>query len=75
MKDRNISKTAIHLVWMCLFIIGLSSVRGNESGEILKATPDHFDFGTIDEGQPAAVTAVIQNVGNAPVEITNVKTS
>jgi hypothetical protein len=75
MKCRNTSRTAIHLIWICLFIIGLSSVRGNENGEILKATPDHFDFGTIDEGQPAAVTAVIQNVGSTPVEITNVKTS
>jgi len=75
MKGRNASRTAIHLVWICLFIIGLSSARGNEKEEILKATPDHFDFGTIDEGQPAAVTAVIQNVGSTPVEITNVKTS
>jgi hypothetical protein len=48
---------------------------GSEGPEILKATPDHHDFGTIDEGQPAAITVVVQNVGSTPVEITNVKTS
>jgi hypothetical protein len=75
MKCRNTSKIAIHLAWICLFIIGLSAARGDENKEILKATPDHFDFGTIDEGQTAVVTVVIQNVGSAPVEITNVRTS
>jgi hypothetical protein len=75
MKFRIASRTAIHLAWICLFIFGPPLVYGIESGEILKATPDHFDFGTIDEGKPATVTAVIQNVGSSPVEITNVKTS
>jgi hypothetical protein len=75
MKCRSASKAAIHLAWICLFVIGLSLAYGNESGEILKATPDHFDFGTIDEGKPADVTVVIQNVGSAPVEITNVRTN
>jgi hypothetical protein len=58
-----------------MLILGLSLAYGNEKAEILKATPDHHDFGTIDEGQPAAITVIIQNVGNTPVEITNVKTS
>jgi hypothetical protein len=75
MKFRNASRIAICLAWMCLSTFGLSLVYGGESEEILKAAPDHYDFGTIDEGQPAAVTAVVQNVGSAPVEITNVKTS
>jgi hypothetical protein len=60
---------------MCLFMIGLSLAYGDEGGELLKATPDHYEFGTIDEGQAAVVTAVIQNIGSAPVEITNVRTS
>ena len=75
MNFRNTSRTVIHLAWTCLFIFGLPLVYGNEGEAILKATPDHYDFGTIDEGQPAIVTAVIQNVGSVPVEITNVKTS
>jgi hypothetical protein len=75
MRFRNASRTAIYLAWMCTVIFGLSLVYGSESEEILIATPNHYDFGTIDEGQPAAITAVVQNVGSAPVEITNVKTS
>jgi hypothetical protein len=75
MKLRNASRAVIQLAFLCLFIFGPSLVHGMESGEILKATPDHYDFGTIDEGQPAAVTTVVQNVGSSPIEITNVKTS
>jgi hypothetical protein len=75
MKCRNASRTAIPLIAICLLIAGLSMAYGSEGPEILKATPDFHDFGTIDEGQPAAITVVIQNVGSMPVEITNVKTS
>jgi hypothetical protein len=75
MKSRNATMTAIPLVAICLLIFGLSLAYGDESAQILKATPDHHDFGTIDEGQPAAITVVIQNIGSTPVEITNVKTS
>ncbi|MDR1728683.1 MAG: DUF1573 domain-containing protein [Acidobacteriota bacterium] len=41
----------------------------------LTATPDHKEFGVIDEGVNAVVTVVIENTGDAPVEITNVQTS
>jgi hypothetical protein len=75
MQCRNTSKSAIPFIAICLLILGLSVAYGNESAEILKATPDNHDFGTIDEGQPAAITVIVQNVGTAPVEITNVKTS
>ena len=44
-------------------------------GATLTATPDHSEFGTIDEGINAAVTVVIENKGRSPVEITNVQTS
>jgi hypothetical protein len=75
MKCRNTSRTAIPLVAICLLILGLSVAFGSESAGILKATPDFHDFGTIDEGQPAAITVIVQNIGSTPVEITNVKTS
>jgi hypothetical protein len=75
MRFRNASRISIYPVWICLVIFGLSLVYGSESEEIIIATPDHYDFGTIDEGQPAEVTAVVQNVGKTPVEITNIKTS
>ena len=75
MKCRNTSRTAIPLIAICLLILGMSMAYGNQSAAVLKATPDFHDFGTIDEGQPAAITVVIQNIGNTPVEITNVRTS
>jgi hypothetical protein len=49
--------------------------QGISMGQVLKATPDHFDFGALDEGSPAAVTVEIENTGSEPVEITNVRTS
>jgi len=49
--------------------------QGISMGQVLKATPDHFDFGTLNEGSPAAVTVEIENTGSEPVEITNVRTS
>ena len=75
MKCRNTSRTAIPLIAICLLIVGLSVAFGGESAAILKATPDFHDFGTIEEGQPAAITVTVQNIGSTPVEITNVKTS
>jgi hypothetical protein len=44
-------------------------------GATLTATPDHAEFGTIDEGINAVITVVIENTGNSQVEITNVQTS
>jgi hypothetical protein len=75
MKCRNTSRTTIPLIAICLLIVGLSMAYGSEGPAIIRATPDFHDFGTINEGQPAAITVIIQNVGSAPVEITNVKTS
>ena len=43
--------------------------------EFLKSVPDEVDLGTIEEGSPAAVTVTVQNTGDAPVEITNVRTN
>ena len=59
----------------CAFVMGLSLVYGVSPDEALKATPDHFDFGSIPEGEPAVATSVIENVGSVPVEITNVRTN
>jgi hypothetical protein len=63
-------KCAAVAITLTLFL-----VQGFAGGEALKATPDHFDFGTINEGDPAAITVEIENVSDAPVEITNVRTS
>jgi hypothetical protein len=75
MRRRNTSKAAIQLAGICLFVIGLPLAYSHESGEILTANPNLYEFGIIDEGQPAVITVVIRNVGSAPVEITNVRTS
>jgi len=44
-------------------------------GATLTATPDHSEFGTIDEGVNAIVNVVIENTGISQVEITNIQTS
>jgi hypothetical protein len=72
MKKGNMKGGAI---WICILFAALLLAQGVSMGEVLKATPDHFDFGTLKEGAPAVVTVEIENIGDAPVEITNVRTS
>ena len=69
MKYQKIaSKT---LLWAGAFLITIYPAYG----ATLTATPDHSEFGTIDEGVNAVVTVVIENTGSSLVEITNVQTS
>lgn len=75
MKNGKTTMAARSLAWVCACIVGLSLAYGGADGKILQATPEHHDFGTIAEGVDAVVTVSIQNVGTAPVEITNVRTS
>jgi hypothetical protein len=46
---------------------------GNVS--LLAVLPDHFNFGTIDEGTPASTTVVLENTGEREMAITEVRTS
>jgi hypothetical protein len=66
--------TAI-VLWIGTLVIGLSLAYGDSAGEILKATPEQFDAGTVAEGKTIEVTTSIQNIGSTMVEITNVMTS
>jgi len=59
------------LLWAGAFLIVMSPALG----ATLTATPDHAEFGTIDEGVNAVITVVIENTGKSQVEITNVQTS
>lgn len=63
------------ILWIATLMIGLSLASDDSAGEVLKATPDQFDAGTVAEGKKVEVTSIIQNVGKAQVEITNVRTS
>jgi hypothetical protein len=63
------------ILWLATMMIGLSLGSDDSTGEFLKATPDHFEAGTVAEGKKVEVTATIQNVGKTQVEITNVRTS
>ena len=58
-----------------VFFAGFLGLYAGETGEVFKITPDQHDFGTIDEGKAAIVTAAVENIGNASVQITNVRTS
>ena len=69
MKHGKIAAKALLLAGAFLFVISPAY------GATLTATPDHAEFGTIDEGINAAVTVVIENTGSSQVEITNVQTS
>ncbi len=60
----------IPAAWMCALVFGIFPAYAIAAGEILKATPEQFDFGAIPEGEPAVVVASVENIGDAPVEIT-----
>ena len=62
-------------VWAGVVIVMLFLAQGISMGEVLKATPEHVEFGTLDEGVNAVATVEIENTGRTTVEITNVRTS
>ena len=75
MKNGNIKLSARRVVGIGAFVFVLFLAHGISMGEVLKATPDQFDFGTLGEGSLAVITVVVENVTSTPVEITNVRTS
>ena len=62
-------------LWVAVLFLGLSMTGGSAVAARLTATPDHTEFGTIDEGVNAVITVIIENTGSTMVEITNVQTS
>jgi hypothetical protein len=75
MKGAKAAMAAGSILWIATLMLGLSVASDGPSGVGLKATPDHFEAGTVPEGKKVEVTATIQNTGSTPVEITNVRTS
>ena len=75
MKFGRVTVAVGSILCIGMLLVGLSLANDNSTGEILISTPDQFDAGTVAEGKIIEVTTSIQNVGNAPVEITNVQTS
>ena len=65
-------KTVVAMTFAVLLIVALNGFSKNE---YLKAVPDVFDFGAVEEGGAASVTVTVQNTGTSPVEVTNVKTN
>jgi hypothetical protein len=65
----------ICFVGLLMLAGGLSLAYGQEAGKILRITPEQFDFGTVEEGGAATVTAVVHNTGGTRIEITNVRTN
>ena len=63
------------VVIMAFALFLCPSLNGFSENKYLIASMDMVDFGTIEEGSPAATTVTIQNTGTAPVEITNVRTN
>lgn len=62
-------------LWGTALFLGLYLTSGSAIAAGLTATPDHAEFGTIDEGVNAVITVIIENTGSETVEITNVQTS
>ena len=75
MRSGKTRAAAVGILWMAAFLIGASLASDDPAGELLVAIPAQFDAGTVLEGKVIEATAIIQNVGNAQVEITNVRTS
>jgi len=75
MKSGKARAAAGGILWIAVFLIGVSFASDDSAGELLIAIPAQFDAGTVLEGEVIEATTTIQNVGNAPVEITNVRTS
>ena len=69
MQFRKIVEIMTFVLLACLYLNGFSE------NEFLKAVPDVFDFGAIEEGTPAAVAVIVQNTGTITVEISNVRTN
>lgn len=63
------------MAWACILVFGCALAYADSTGEILKASPEQHDFGTIPEGDPAVTKAIIENISGSPIEITNVRTS
>jgi len=68
-------RKAIMVMAFTVFLFFSLNVFAEAENEFLKAVPDEVDLGTVEEGSPVAVTVTVQNTGNAPVEITNVRTN
>lgn len=60
---------------MFLVVFTLTVAQGMALAGALKATPEHFEFGDLKEGEPAKITVEVENTSGATVEITNVRTS
>jgi hypothetical protein len=69
------TKKATSRYVMFLVAFTLTIAQGVAVAGALKATPEHFEFGDLKEGEPAKVTVEIENTSDAPVNITNVRTS
>jgi len=75
MKFGRVTVAVCSILCIGMLLIGLSLANDSSTGEILISTPEQFDAGTVAEGKTIEVTTSVQNVGNSPVEITNVRTS
>ena len=74
MKTEKARAAAGVILWIVVFLIGVSFASDESVGELLVAIPAQYDAGTVLEGKIIEATATIQNVGNAQVDITNVQT-
>jgi hypothetical protein len=77
MKKNNLGCRFFYLgTYMCIAALAVLSVMVSaaDAGAKLTVAPAHYDFGEIPEGPDAAMTAVIENTGDADVTIKNVRT-
>jgi hypothetical protein len=64
--------TAIAVI---LLFATVSSAPAGDEGPGLLITPDQIHLGTIDEGPPAVATVTVENVSDAVVTATNIRTN
>jgi hypothetical protein len=77
-KKAEMTQTRVLIIgiYICLAAFALmpAAVSPAHAAGKLTVTPAHYDFGEVPEGPAASMTAVLENAGDAVVNIKNVRT-
>ncbi|MGD0660398.1 MAG: hypothetical protein ABSD38_20240 [Syntrophorhabdales bacterium] len=77
MKDRKRrpGNTSLALCILALFVVIPFAAATASAGGLIKVVPDHVELGSVDEGVQATAAVTVENTGDAPLTITNVRTN
>jgi hypothetical protein len=75
MQSERTVKAARGMVGIFILLLGFAGAAPAAGEEIIRAVPAEYDFGILEEGDPAVITVILENISTRPVEITNVRTN